>query len=47
MLNLEFLLQSVEELVESFLVRGSQGDEPHADLAPAVPTYRRPLNVNR
>jgi hypothetical protein len=45
--TLGILFQSFEELVESFLVRGSHSDEPHADLAPTVPTHRRPLNVNR
>ena|SRR2546426_12046607 len=45
--TLEILFQSFEELVVSFLVRGNHGDEPHADLPPAVPTHRRPLNANR
>jgi hypothetical protein len=45
--TLEILFQLFEELVESFLVRPSHGDEAHADLASTVPTHRSPVENNR
>jgi hypothetical protein len=45
--TLQILFQSFEELIQSILVRRSHGNEPHAQLASAVPTHRRPFDAER